>query len=69
MEIAERFVESGHEKRNLLYNAKCHGICQILDKEIKSKSVHLYKSTIWTNAVMGRGCSKAPNAGVNINII
>ncbi len=37
-------------KRNLQFNAECHGICQSLDQLIKSRSsLHLNQIMIWTS--------------------
>ncbi len=38
-ENVDGIVESSHKKRNLQFNAECHGICQSLDELIKSRSV------------------------------
>ncbi len=43
-ENVDGIAESSHKKkRNLLYNAECHGICQILDEYLKTttKKVNL----------------------------
>ncbi len=45
-ENTDGIAKSSHKNR---INAECHGICQILDGYIKSRSIHLNQNEIWTS--------------------